>query len=82
MVTVGYIKDAIASTMFLISILLVLQTQNIPIRNTLVLLTMGLIVDALFTLYKDWHCENWEESKVARYIVLLQIPVFCANIPF
>lgn len=81
MVSVGYVKDGVAAIMFLILILFVYVTQKVPIRNTLVLLSMAVVVDGLFTLNKDWHCEDWEDSKIAKYIVLAQIPVFFINIP-
>ncbi len=64
---VGYLKDALATIMFFV--LSILYQSPIFIG--------GFIVDLLFTLNPDWHCS---ESTVAKYIVLLQIPVFVAII--
>ena len=64
---VGYLKDALASCMFLV--LSILYRSPIFIG--------GFIVDLLFTLNPHWHCS---ESTVARNIVLLQIPIFIAII--
>lgn len=76
---VGYVKDAIAAVMFLISIVYVSKVKIDTIRF---LLVCAFIVDLLFTVNPDWHCEDWNQSRVSKYIVLLQIPIFCANIPW
>ena len=73
---VGRAKDAIAALIFFVS-MIVLSTRNVPLGYIFGAVLMGFIVDLMFTLRPTWHCEDWEESRVAKYIVMFQIPAFC-----
>lgn len=74
--SVGQVKDALAALMFLVS-LVVLLTRRVPYGFIVALVIMGLVVDGLFTVNQGWHCQDWETSTTARYIVLSQVPIFC-----
>jgi uncharacterized membrane protein YczE len=74
--TVGYVKDLLASFMFLFCILYIVKNKRVQIQKVIILLVMAFIVDALFTVNSSWHCEDWKDSQVSKYIILLQIPIF------
>ncbi len=76
---VGYVKDAMASLMFLAAfIVLYTNPRRVPVQYILTLLLLGLTVDTLFTLNPRWHCEEWSESRVAKYVLFVQLVVFSA----
>lgn len=74
--SVGQVKDTLAALMFLVSLIILLNTR-VPYEYIISLVLMGLAVDGLFTINQEWHCQDWETSATAKYIVLAQIPVFC-----
>ena len=80
MAPVGWVKDGVAATMFLVSLMMLYSTE-VPKSTVIRIVGMGLAVDTLFTINRDWHCEEWNESLVAKYVVLFQVVFFCANIP-
>lgn len=71
--SVGYIKDAIATLMFTVSIFVV---PRAPMNVIISALATGAIVDGLFTLNPSWHCETWKFGSAPSYVVAAQVLVF------
>ena len=70
METIGFVKDAIASVMFLVSIPVV---QTAPMSVITAALAMGATVDALFTLNPEWHCQRWDTRSAPVAVILCQV---------
>lgn len=70
-------KDAVAALLFLVSIVIVTNCK-VPVETITSCLVVGFVVDSLFTVNPKWHCEEWSESSVAKYIVMAQAPLFAA----
>ncbi len=73
MTTVGFVKDAIASCMFLTAVMIIHRAPLDIIRWALL---MGAYVDALFTLYPEWHCQKWNPVSAPGAVLGAQIGVF------
>lgn len=71
--SVGYIKDAIATVMFSVSVFVV---QRAPMHAIVSALATGAIVDGLFTLNPSWHCETWKFGSAPSYVIVAQVLVF------
>lgn len=73
MYTVGFVKDAIAAVLFTVS-------ATVIHRASLQIITAGLvtgaIVDGLFTLHPEWHCQKWSSGSAPSILVYLQVLVF------
>lgn len=73
---IGQVKDALASAMFLVAIIIV-STRPIQKNVLLGALGMGFLVDLTFTLRPDWHCQDWDRSNLSpKLVVLAQLIVF------
>jgi hypothetical protein len=69
---IGQVKDSLAAGMFFTGILLL--TKGLLKQNVLLAaLTLGFIVDSLFTLNPEWHCQEWDEGGAPKTVIFLQI---------
>jgi hypothetical protein len=73
MTTVGFIKDAIATVLFLISASVI---HRIPVNIITIGLLMGATIDGLFTLNPGWHCQKWNPWTVPGAVLGAQVAGF------
>ncbi len=75
---IGQVKDALASAMFLVAMILV-ATRPIQKNVLLAALGLGFLVDLIFTLRPNWHCQDWDRSNsVPKLVILGQVIVFAS----
>ena len=74
----GQAKDAISVGVFSIALLLALK-RDIPKTALIWALVMAIIIDGIFTLNPDLHCEDVERAKP---ILLAQVLVSVAIIMY
>ena len=73
---IGQIKDALASAMFLVAMILV-ATRPIQKNVLLGALGLGFLVDLIFTSRPKWHCQDWDRSNsLPKLVILGQVIVF------
>ena len=73
---IGQAKDALASAMFLVAMILV-ATRPIQKNVLLGALGLGFLMDLIFTLRPNWHCQDWDRSNsVPKLVILAQVIVF------
>lgn len=73
MTTVGFVKDAIATLMFISAATVV---HRAPMNIIVAALLMGATVDGLFTLNPHWHCQKWTPWTVPAAVVGAQVVGF------
>jgi hypothetical protein len=73
MSSVGFVKDAIATVMFLVAASVV---RRAPVNIIIAALLLGAAIDGLFTLNPEWHCQTWNLWSVPGAVLSAQVTGF------